>query len=174
MPRATINYQTHEFQAGVSILDALRSLKIEIPTLCHDDRLKPCGSCRLCLVDVQGSSHPLAACDTKLADGMVIESHSPELEKTRRLLLTEIAEHYPADEVGRFPEKPFHRWLIHYGLGSECLGRITPLLLMIRVPTFTWICRSASPVTAACEFAKSCRGNSSGANRTRGSFPIRE
>ncbi|MFN0109394.1 MAG: 2Fe-2S iron-sulfur cluster-binding protein [Blastocatellia bacterium] len=77
---ATINYQTHEFQEGVSILDALRSLKIEVPTLCHDDRLKPCGSCRLCLVDVQGSSHPIAACNTPLADGMVIESHSPELE----------------------------------------------------------------------------------------------
>ena len=84
MAHATINYKSHEFPDGISILDALRSLKIELPTLCHDDRLKPCGSCRLCLVEVKDSPHPLAACNTPLADGMVIESHSPEMERTRR------------------------------------------------------------------------------------------
>jgi formate dehydrogenase major subunit len=129
MVRATINYQSHDFPAGVSILDALRSLQIELPTLCHDDRLKPCGSCRLCLVEVKGSPHPLAACNTALADGMTIESHSPEMERTRRMLLQELAGHYPATAVEQFPEKSFHRWLIHYGLANECRGAHDPGLL---------------------------------------------
>ena len=122
MVRARINYKSHEFQEGISILDALRSLKIEIPTLCHDDRLKPCGSCRLCLVEEAGSSHPISACNTELRDGMVIETHSPEIEEIRRSLLKEIVDHYPADVIGQYPEKPFHRWLIYYGLENDCLG----------------------------------------------------
>jgi formate dehydrogenase major subunit len=122
MPRAVINYNTHEFPEGVSILDALRALKIEVPALCHDDRLKDCGSCRMCLVNVEGIAHPVAACTTRLEDGMVIESHAPELEDERRTLLREIAEHYPADALHKSPGAPFHRWLLHYGLENDCLG----------------------------------------------------
>ncbi len=122
MLQATINYRTHNFAEGTSILSALRSLHIEVPTLCHDDRLKPCGSCRLCLVNVRGLNHPVPACTTLLADGMVIESHAPELENTRRTLLRELIQHYPATAVERFPDKQFHRWLRHYGVDDECEG----------------------------------------------------
>ncbi|MFN7945781.1 MAG: formate dehydrogenase subunit alpha [Blastocatellia bacterium] len=122
MLRATINYRTHNFAEGTSILSALRSLHIEVPTLCHDDRLKPCGSCRMCLVNVLGINHPVPACTTMLADGMVIETHAPELENTRRTLLREYIQHYPAAAVERFPDKPFHRWLRHYGVEGECAG----------------------------------------------------
>lgn len=122
MIRATINYRTHEFSEGITILDAVRSLDLRLPTLCHDDRMSSCGSCRMCLVEVEGRSQSVAACTTPLADGMVIETNSPEIERTRRLLLKEIAEHYPADAVRRYPEKEFHRWLLHYGLEEECLG----------------------------------------------------
>ncbi len=127
--RVTINYRSHEFAEGLTILDALRSLQIEIPRLCHDDRLKPRGSCRLCLVSVRGISHPVTACTTPLADGMVIETHAPELEGERRALLTMQAECYPAEAVRRFPDKPFHRWLSHYGLESECRGESAPDLI---------------------------------------------
>ncbi len=129
MQRATINYKTHEFNDGISILDAIRQLGIEVPALCHDDRLKACGSCRMCEVSVQGISHPVASCITPLADGMVIETHSPELENERRALLKMQAAYYPAASVLRFPEKPYHRWLIHYGLENECLGEARPGLL---------------------------------------------
>ena len=46
MIHAKINYKTYDFPECITILDALRSLQIELPTLCHDDRLQPCGSCR--------------------------------------------------------------------------------------------------------------------------------
>jgi len=57
--RATINSHAREFREGISILEACRSIGLEIPTLCHDERLKPIGSCRLCLEQVEGVSHPL-------------------------------------------------------------------------------------------------------------------
>lgn len=122
MLRATINFTTHEFSEKISILDALRSLQVEVPTLCKDERLKACGSCRMCLVNVQGVSHPVTSCTTPLENGMVIETHTPELESERRMLLKEIADHYPADAVQQSPDKPFHRWLLHYGLENDCHG----------------------------------------------------
>lgn len=120
--QATINYRTREFAEGISILEALHSLNITVPTLCHDERLKPCGSCRMCLVSVQGISHPVPACTTWLTDGMVIETHAPELENTRRTLLRELIQHYPPEAAQHFPEKNFHRWLRHYGIENECAG----------------------------------------------------
>jgi formate dehydrogenase major subunit len=120
--QVTINDNSHKFPEGLTLLDALQSLKITVPTLCHDERLRPCGSCRLCLVEVQGRSHPVPACTTHLTEGMVIETHSPELENTRRLFLREMMEHYPAQAIQSFPEKPFHQWLVHYGLEEECAG----------------------------------------------------
>ncbi len=53
MIRATINGQSGEFDDGVTVLEAARSVGIDIPTLCNDDRLKPVGACRMCLVDVK-------------------------------------------------------------------------------------------------------------------------
>ena len=129
MLRATINYTTHEFAEGISILAALKSLQIEVPALCHDERLHPSGSCRMCEVQVAGRAHPVASCVTALADGMVIETHAPELERERRALLKMEAEHYPADVVTKFPDKPLHRWLLHYDLVNDCLGAHQPAWL---------------------------------------------
>ena len=44
MVRVTINGSAHEFPAGLTILDALQRLGIKVPTLCHDERLIPCGA----------------------------------------------------------------------------------------------------------------------------------
>ena len=118
MIRATINGQPNEFREGMSILDAARSIGIDIPTLCHDPRLKPIGSCRMCLVQVEGRPHPLTSCNTALADGMVISTHTPALEQERRMLLRMLAQDHPADVFRSFPGKEFHRQALHYGLSQ--------------------------------------------------------
>ncbi|MGZ4984743.1 MAG: 2Fe-2S iron-sulfur cluster-binding protein [Chthoniobacterales bacterium] len=71
MLRVTINGEAHEFPKGLRILDALRRLEIRAPTLCHDERLKPCGACRLCEVETVGWSRYATASTTPLTDGMV-------------------------------------------------------------------------------------------------------
>jgi len=71
MLRVTINNKQHEFAtADITILQALNSVDIEVPTLCHDERLNPAGDCRICLVKVEGM-HLVASCITPLADRMV-------------------------------------------------------------------------------------------------------
>ena len=129
MLRVTINGKPYEFESCTSILSALRQVSIDLPTLCYDERLEPYGGCRLCIVHLQGSPRPVTACNTPLIDGMVIETHSRELEDLRRTLLRLLAREYPCDAVTRFPDKQFHRYLRNYELEAECGGgRHTALL----------------------------------------------
>jgi formate dehydrogenase major subunit len=129
MLRVTLNGQSAEFPEGVSILQALRARGIEVPTLCHDGRLKPYGGCRLCIVQVKGIERPVTACNAPLADGMGIETHTPEIEDLRTTLLRLLAQRYPAEAVQRFPEKAFHAQLRAYGLGDELRGEPDPALV---------------------------------------------
>ncbi|MGW3044012.1 formate dehydrogenase subunit alpha [Kitasatospora sp. NPDC001159] len=66
---------------GASLLEAARSAGIDLPTLCHDDRLTPVGSCRACLVRVNGTV--TAACVTPAADADHVETAGEELERLR-------------------------------------------------------------------------------------------
>jgi formate dehydrogenase major subunit len=118
----TINGQPYQFRESLSILQALRSLKIEIPSLCYDGRMKPFGGCRLCVVRVNGGAHPVIACDTQISDGMTIDTHTHELEEWRRSLLRLLAKQYPADGLSQSPDKEFHQLIHAYSLESECLG----------------------------------------------------
>lgn len=111
-----INGRSHEFARSVSILDACRSVGIDIPVLCHDERLKPCGACRICLVKVKGTPHETVSCMSPIADSMEIETHTSTLEDSRRMNLRMLARKYPASSFRDFPEKPFHRLARRYGL----------------------------------------------------------
>jgi formate dehydrogenase major subunit len=116
--QATINGNTFQFEEGISILDACRSVELDIPTLCNDRRLKPIGSCRMCLVEVQGRPQPLTSCNTLLADRMEISTHTPALEHERAMLLRMLAQDHPADEFRLFPDKEFHLLASKYGLSE--------------------------------------------------------
>src|SRR5687767_11981393 len=108
--KVTINNQPHEFEGSLSILQASRSIGVDIPTLCHDARLEPIGSCRMCLVDVEGKPRFVTACNTSIADGMVISTHTPALENERRMLLRMLAQDHPAAGLTQTQEKPFYRY----------------------------------------------------------------
>ena len=54
MVQVTINGIKYEVEKDKTILQACREVGIEIPTLCHDERLAPYGACRMCLVEVEG------------------------------------------------------------------------------------------------------------------------
>jgi formate dehydrogenase major subunit len=60
-----------EVAAGATVLDAVRAAGQSVPTLCHDDRLTPAASCRVCLVEADGNG-PVAACSTPVREGLRI------------------------------------------------------------------------------------------------------
>jgi formate dehydrogenase major subunit len=112
----TINGKQHEAPTGAIVLDAIRAAGLDVPRLCHDDRIKPAGACRMCVVRIEGQPRPVASCTTPLADGMVIETHSADVEALRRTNLSLIAKCYPADAVKAEPRHPFHELLAQYGV----------------------------------------------------------
>ena len=82
---------------GESILEMARRLDIEIPTLCHDDRLEPFSSCYLCVVEVEGMRGLQPACSTKISEGMRIETDNDRINRSRRFSLELLASNHYAD-----------------------------------------------------------------------------
>ncbi len=94
MPRLTIDGRSVEARDGETILEAARAARITIPTLCHHRDLSPCGSCRLCVVEVEGvHGHP-TACTTPARDGMVVRTETPALAESRRFVLEMLLANY--------------------------------------------------------------------------------
>ena len=119
MLQVIINGQPHQFPEGLTINKALQRIAIEVPTLCHDDRIQPYGSCRLCTVEVKGFGGLVTACNTQLRDGMEILTHSDTVQGVRKTLLGLLAKDYPAEAVVQFPDKQFHRYLGEYGVKAR-------------------------------------------------------
>lgn len=88
----TLNGESVPFTPGETIYQiAQRHVDRDIPTLCYDDRLEAFGACRLCVVQVEGMRNPVASCTMKATDGMVVQTHTQDLEVHRRTLLEMVA-----------------------------------------------------------------------------------
>lgn len=72
---------------GQSILDIARANDIDIPTLCHDDRVERYGSCGLCVVEAEGNPKLLRSCSTIAADGMIIRTNTERIAMNRKSAL---------------------------------------------------------------------------------------
>ena len=72
---------------GTSILDAARSVNIDIPTLCYLKDLNEIGACRICMVEIEGQDTLVAACDNAVSEGMVIHTNTQKVRMTRRVNL---------------------------------------------------------------------------------------
>jgi NADPH-dependent glutamate synthase beta subunit-like oxidoreductase/ferredoxin len=83
----TIDGRTVEAAAGASVLAAALAAGIYVPHLCHHPDLPPEGTCRLCVVEVEGRERPVASCETAVAAGMVVRTQSEEIARRRRLAM---------------------------------------------------------------------------------------
>ena len=97
MINVTINNIACTAQEGASILDIARANDIYIPTLCYLEGVSDVGSCRLCVVEVEGYERMLPACRTKARDGMVITTESDMLNEYRRNMLLLILSNHNQD-----------------------------------------------------------------------------
>ncbi|MCK5420582.1 MAG: molybdopterin-dependent oxidoreductase, partial [Deltaproteobacteria bacterium] len=83
---------------GTTILDAAERVGIKIPTLCHDKRLIPFGSCRICVVQVKGWGGKLIpSCFNPVRDGMEVLTSSPEVIESRKAQLQLVLIHHPLE-----------------------------------------------------------------------------
>jgi NADH dehydrogenase/NADH:ubiquinone oxidoreductase subunit G len=89
----TIDGREVHAREGMSLLEAARSAGIDIPTLCHHEKLEPFGACRLCIVEVDG--RPVASCLTPVVEGLRVTTRTPALERFRKTLLELQLSHAP-------------------------------------------------------------------------------
>jgi formate dehydrogenase major subunit len=82
---------------GTSVLRAAALAGIDIPKLCATDSLDAFGSCRLCLVEIDGRRGTPASCTTPVADGMKVRTQSPKLEKLRQGVMELYISDHPLD-----------------------------------------------------------------------------
>ena len=92
----TINGKTVAVPEGTTILEAARENGIDIPSLCYLKDVNDLGSCRLCMVEVEGCARLLPACRTKASEGMVVETESPALIAHRKTMLRLILSNHRA------------------------------------------------------------------------------
>ena len=84
MINITINGKNLSVSEGLTILEAAREAGIVIPTLCYLKDLNEVGACRICVVEVKGADRLVAACNTKVSEGMEIETNSARVLETRK------------------------------------------------------------------------------------------
>jgi predicted molibdopterin-dependent oxidoreductase YjgC len=80
-----------------TILQAATLAGIKIPTLCYHERLKPIGSCGLCVVEIRGEAEPVEACGAATLEGMVVTTSSERLLQMRQDALKRLLLHHPLD-----------------------------------------------------------------------------
>ena len=93
----TINGREVTGQTGMTILEVARENGIEIPTLCYLKELSPVGACRICVVEVQGQRFLQAACVTTVWEGMVVQTHSERVVRSRKTTLEMMLANHPQD-----------------------------------------------------------------------------
>ncbi|NWG92034.1 MAG: formate dehydrogenase subunit alpha [Parvularculaceae bacterium] len=86
-----------EVEEGASIMRAAASIGTSIPKLCATDRLNAFGSCRLCLVEIEGWKGTPASCTTPVADGMIVRTETPRLARLRRGVMELYISDHPLD-----------------------------------------------------------------------------
>jgi formate dehydrogenase major subunit len=82
---------------GTSVLRAAALLGADVPKLCATESLEPFGSCRLCVVEIDGRKGTPAACTTPVAPGMHVTTQSPRLERLRRGVMELYISDHPLD-----------------------------------------------------------------------------
>jgi len=82
-----IDEKNIEVNEGTSILNAAVSIGTKIPTLCYLEGVNDIGSCRLCVVEVEGMEQLVTSCNTNVKEGMVVRTMSDKVVKARKLVL---------------------------------------------------------------------------------------
>ena len=93
----TINDKKLEALPGQTIIQVADQNGIKIPRFCYHPNLKVVAQCRMCLVEVQGASKPLAACSTPITDKMVVQTASPKAKTAQTSVLEFLLINHPLD-----------------------------------------------------------------------------
>ena len=97
MLKLKVNDVDVEIEEGLTVLQACEKAGVEIPRFCYHEKLSIAGNCRMCLVEMEKSPKPIASCAMPAADGMVIKTNTPKIEKSRKGVMEFLLANHPLD-----------------------------------------------------------------------------
>ena len=97
MLKVKVNEIEIEVEEGLTVLQACEKAGVEIPRFCYHEKLSIAGNCRMCLVEMEKSPKPIASCAMPAADGMVIKTNTPKIEKSRKGVMEFLLANHPLD-----------------------------------------------------------------------------
>ena len=97
MPKLKVNNKEIEFKNGMTVLQACEIAGAEIPRFCYHERLSIAGNCRMCLVEMEKSSKPIASCALPATEGMNIKTNTEMVEKARKGVMEFLLANHPLD-----------------------------------------------------------------------------
>jgi len=97
MVNLVINNKNISVEEGATILEAAKKNNILIPTLCHLEGVHQIGSCRICVVEVEGAPNLQASCITTVREGMKVYTNSKKVRSARKVLYELMLSDHPKD-----------------------------------------------------------------------------
>ena len=97
MVSLTIDGQLVNVAQGTSLMRAAKQLGTSVPKLCATDRVDSFGSCRMCLVEIEGRDTTPASCTTPVAEGMVVQTQTERLQRIRKGVMELYISDHPLD-----------------------------------------------------------------------------
>src|SRR6185312_7352456 len=148
----TIDGRKVSVPPGTSVMAAAALINNPIPKLCATDSLEAFGSCRLCLVEIEGRKGTPASCTTPAEAGMVVHTRTARLQRLRRGVMELYASDHPSDT------------LISSANGDSEFQTQAAIVSMLRstppIPISPSTPRRASCARAACAPVRRCRARS--------------
>ncbi|HEL7529232.1 TPA: formate dehydrogenase subunit alpha [Enterococcus faecalis] len=118
----SIDNQEVTVPKGTTILEAAKELGVEIPTLCHLKELAPDGSCRMCVVEVEGGRRGglTTACTAHCQEDMVVSTHSEKVADSRRFILDLLLSNHKLEcfSCGKNGDCQLQQYALDYGIDA--------------------------------------------------------
>ena len=120
----TIDGISIQVPEGTLLVEAAKQLQREIPVYCYHPKLDPAGLCRMCLVEIEKMPKLQIACNTRVADGMVVHTVTPQVTDARRAVLELLLLNHPLDcpICDKGGECDLQDYVVSYGPGASRLA----------------------------------------------------
>lgn len=147
MINLTINGKSIQVSEGTTVLRAAELAGITIPTLCDHPDLTPFGGCRLCVVEIQGARLPMTACTLPASQGMVVQTETPALDESRRVILELLLSNYYDEKIisgngqaRQGKDTQLMHWVKQYGIEPQSVMSKKPRYPANSDPNpFVWV-----------------------------------
>ena len=116
--RLTVDGAPVEARAGETLLEVLRGLGVETPTLCFLENLAPVNVCRICVVELEGARTLVPSCSRVAEAGMVVRTSSERVRHARKLVLELLGSSVDLSHAG----EDVQRWMREYGADPSRFG----------------------------------------------------